>query len=58
MAKKGKWEKLIVFVETKLQTLKALYNLTAEQDGMITAYENVLTAMAIYEGEEKKIDKA
>ena len=54
MAKKGKWEKLNIFVETELELLKAKFNRTAEEDGMITAYLNVSKAMGIYEQEEKK----
>lgn len=58
MAKKGKWEKLEVFVETELDLLKAKFNRTAEEDGMIWAYLNVSDVMHIYEREEKKLDKA
>ena len=58
MAKKGKWEKLNIFVETELELLKAKFNRTAEEDGMITAYLNVSKAMGIYEQEEKKLDKS
>ena len=58
MAKKGKWEKLNIFLETELELLTAKFNRTAEEDGMITAYLNVSTAMGIYEREEKKLDKA
>lgn len=54
MAKKGKWEKLEVFVETELDLLKAKFNRTAEEDGMIWAYLNVSDVMHIYEREEKK----
>ena len=58
MAKKGKWEKLNIFLETELELLTAKFNRTAEEDGMITAYLNVSTAMGIYEREEEKLDKA
>lgn len=58
MAKKDKWEKLNIFVETELELLKAKFNRTAEEDGMITAYLKVSTALGIYEREEKKLDKA
>lgn len=58
MAKNTKWEKLARFVDTEAHFLHAVPNPTAEQVGMITAYTRVVTAMDIFEREEKKLDKA
>ena len=54
MAKNTKWEKLARFVDTEAHFLHAVPNPTAEQVGMITAYMRVVTAMDIFEREEKK----
>lgn len=58
MAQSSKWKKMRVDVETKLEVLNAMPNLTAEQVGMRVAYMNVLVSMNYYERLEKKFDKS